>query len=247
MSPARWERPPRDDAERRRWERADAKLAERIAPVAGLPPTTPIETLAEAYGEAIREQDAEVPDLPVFELPEAAEPPASLRDITGFGDVWVAIDREALATVQSRAEASGRLMAELGRLVGVQTTDPAVLVAAVNEALAEAAELPAGAEVVPADELAKLRADAELGRSSAVDAELDAAVREGRIPAAHRAGWAEDFRMDPADARARLERMPRGRVPVATIGYSDDPAPGDPRAEAAAEAVARVTPRPGSE
>ncbi|GAB2661351.1 hypothetical protein [Kribbella swartbergensis] len=175
-----------------------------------------------AEGQQQREE-VEVASLPVFTLPEAAEPPPSVRDVPGFGDVWQPVDVGALAEVRARADASARLMRELGKLVGVQTSDPAVLVAAVNEALTEAAEVPAGHESVPADELAQLRADHEAQRTHRERMAVDAAVMAGKIAASQAETWVEWFAADAAGTQARLDKMQRNTVPVAPIGTADEP------------------------
>jgi hypothetical protein len=112
----------------------------------GLQVDTDSATLHAALGEVINEHLHPTPDpqpepIEVFTLPEASnsepKPPAVLAS-DGPG---VVVDRAALEMLRQRATASDRTMLAIGKLVGITATDEQTVVAAVTEALAEAAVL----------------------------------------------------------------------------------------------------------
>lgn len=83
---------------------------------------------------------------------------------------------------------------------------------------------------VDAAELADLRARARAPQD--LDEQrraqlVEAAVRDGRIAPAQRAGWVCALAADPSSS-TQLARLPAGTIPLAPIGYSTvhDPEPG---------------------
>jgi hypothetical protein len=214
-----------DEPVRRRRPRTaedDAKVDEWIAEMTGLPPTTDRETLWAAMDEVIAEHLHPSADpLPEpFRLPEATEPETKPLAVLAADGPAVAVDRAALESLQQRAAASDRTMLALGKLVGITATDEETVVAAVREALEEAAA--DGTELVESAELTELRADADAWRTRRWDNLLDQAVRLGKIPPAARRGWRASLDRDPAAVEAELAALPANRVPVTEIGYEYD-------------------------
>jgi hypothetical protein len=141
------------------------------------------------------------------------------------------VDTRALVDLRTRAEGGDRLRRELAKRVGVPVDAPLdVLVAGLAEALSEAADttLPGdrdGLALVEKDALARLRADAELGRGWRHRELLNDAMRAGKFPPAMRASWATLLEVDPGRAEAELAKLRPNTVPVAELGHGGEPEP----------------------
>jgi hypothetical protein len=150
---------------------------------------------------------------------------------------WV--DRGMLDNLRERAEAPDRLRAGLAERLGVEPAEDvdgllSALDGVLND-LATAPGLPAeGHEIVAAEELANLRADAELHRTARERTLVDAAIHDGRIPPAARASWMTLLQNDPDGASAKtLAGLRKNTIPLETVGYTGtaadvgEGAPGD--------------------
>lgn len=69
--------------------------------------------------------------------------------------------------------------------------------------------------------LAKLRRDADVGRTHRERELVAAAIRDGRIPPASRETWLSLLAVDPA-AEQTLAKLRKGTIPVTPLGYSSD-------------------------
>lgn len=149
------------------------------------------------------EQEAELLDL--LGLPKA-DP--------GTTDVQVVLD-----TVADLAEQDG----------GTGTTPPAPGTGTPPSTMVATAQA-AGLEVIDAEALAGLRADAAEGRrliaearQVTIEAAVDDAVRLGKITPARKAHWVQMIHHDPAMADFLAELPAETAVPMTELGHSSEP------------------------
>lgn len=112
------------------------------------------------------------------------------------------------------------------RLGVSEQVDEAGILAALDEALEEAADPPPAVPYqMPDDVRAQLNELQTLRNSQANaqrDAAITAAVREGRITPAERAGWEARYDASPTAALHALAALPEGRVPLTLLGRGLD-------------------------
>jgi hypothetical protein len=133
------------------------------------------------------------------------------------------------------ADASSTTLSEgLRSRLGVTDADAddAVLLAALDEALTERtsptgepAPLPEGTVAIDSGVLQELQVAARAGQEARArqiredrDVAIRAAITDGRITPARREHWEQAFAADPEGARASLETLAKGLVPVAAAG-----------------------------
>jgi len=108
--------------------------------------------------------------------------------------------------------------------------------AALDEALAERATVPAAASIPPIpagkvlvsqDVLDELKISAKAGAEAraqqlaeARDSVIAAAVKDGKIAPARREFWAKKWDTDPTGAKADLDSIEKGLIPVTATGYA---------------------------
>jgi hypothetical protein len=143
---------------------------------------------------------------PVIDTPTAFQPPAGT----------MLVDEGVFASLRDQASRFDNLRAELAQRVGCDdTADLKVVLAAVDEALAEAADMAPteGVEMVNAAELAELRTDAQLQRTAVERNVVENAIRDGRIPSRDRGHWVNLLTVSPSAAET-LQGLPKGLIPV---------------------------------
>lgn len=118
--------------------------------------------------------------------------------------------------------------------------DADTIVAAVKEALAEQAEppkekpttpvVPEGMALVDSAVLAQIQADAALGRTAQTtlatqerDAVIAKALADGKIAATSREKFVKAWDKDAEVARAILDSLTPGLIPVTDTGHEDEP------------------------
>lgn len=111
------------------------------------------------------------------------------------------------------------------------TADDEMLLAALDEALAETVDtptVPEGVVMMDAGQLEQLRADAQAGREARAqqekerrDALVQSALADGRISAASQAAWREQLDRDEAGASMLLASLVPNTVPVVELGHAD--------------------------
>ena len=120
----------------------------------------------------------------------------------------------------------------LGIQTPIDTMTDEQLLAAVDEVLAEqveeqapSAQVPEGTVLIDTEQLEALRADAAAGRQArdeqvrAHRAQIvDAAVADGRIAPARREHWLDALNADEEGAKALLESLAKGLIPMESIG-----------------------------
>lgn len=181
------------------------------------------ELISAAYAYAGREH-APTPVMPGRQTPAAH---AAGDGSTQEGVRAVAFTPEQLTTMRQRLGVADD--------ADEQTILDALIEALDEQAVDEpaAAQLPDGVVAIDAAQLDDLRRRAERGDEARAQQErehrerlVDAAVRDGRIPAARRDAWLTMLAADPG-AEATLASLAKGVVPVAEIGR-DDTADMDP-------------------
>ena len=226
-----------------------AGLADRVAVV---PDAGPAETAGDEGPEPVDEstlsERAQASyDLSLFDkAPEWAAPKPPTASAGGSteteGGSAVAFSDEQLTTMRQ----------ELGL---PEDADEATIVAALSEALSEAAEpkaaapaVPEGMALVDAAVLTELRTGAEAGRTAreeldntARDRAVEAAIKAGKTTPARREHWIKSWQADPEGTRTLLESLEPGLVPVAELGHAlnrDDTDPAGNVDDAVLEAYA---------
>jgi len=118
-----------------------------------------------------------------------------------------------------------------------EDADEATIVAAFDEALSERAEsapsVPDGMQLIETTVLDELRSGAQQGiearnqqLAEARDAAIESAIADGRTTPARREHWATAWDADPEGARAQLEALAPGLVPVEERGHDQSTATG---------------------
>jgi hypothetical protein len=179
---------------------------------------TALAALDEAIAEAEETNRTPRPAAGQTARPVAASAaPVAYQPPTGT----LVVDEGMFASLKDRATGFETMRAELARRVGCDdSADAPTVMAALDEALSEVAEsLPDGVEMVAATELAELRADAQLHRTSAERSVVENAVRDGRIPPRDRGHWVNLLAVSPSAAET-LESLPKGLIPLEPKGYT---------------------------
>ena len=136
------------------------------------------------------------------------------------------------------ADMSDTLTTGLRERLGIKAEaelDDEGLLAAVDEALAEQTKEPAAAStkipdgkvLVSQDVLDELKISAKAGAEAraqqlaeARDSVIAAAVKDGKIAPARREFWAKKWDTDPTGAKADLDSIEKGLIPVTATGYA---------------------------
>lgn len=193
-----------------------------------------IDTLRALYGKAGR---AEAPPPPTpGSVPDPQTPAATASGSTQEeGSEAVAFTDEHLATLRTN----------LG--LAADADEDAIVAAVANRNTKDdkpdegpAGELPAGTVLVSASVLDDLKAQAAQGVAARAEQQrqrreqlVEAAIQDGRIRPADRAGWLNDLEADPERKEATLASLTPGLVPVAEIGrVAGDESDPDPEAAA---------------
>lgn len=221
------------------WYTADEavsnKLADRIGTVVAIgaaPEPPPVDLDDEDNEMAARAAwDLEVLIAPAARAawnPRAHKPPTASAGGT--------TPTEGGSAVAFTTEQMTNLRATLGL---PESADEAAVVAAINAVVEESLEerapattpqIPDGMALVDSAMLQQLQAGAAAGQTAAAtlanqerDREIGAALRDGKIAAASRERFEEQWGKDPAGTKALLDVLTPGLVPVAEIGHGNEP------------------------
>lgn len=208
-------------------EAVTAGLADKVGTVAaiGSPPVAPAEELE---GEAaLAAWDVEVLLHPAARAAWRPEPPTASADGSTHteGSPAVAFSDEQIQTLRNKLGTAG-------------DADEATILAALDEALEERTEpdpqasttaVPDGMTLIETEVLDQLRDGARQGTEARQqqlteqrDRAIDAAIRDGRTTPARREHWEAAWTADPEGARAQLEALAPGLVPVSELGHEGD-------------------------
>lgn len=128
------------------------------------------------------------------------------------------VDPNILAQLHQQASAGDEIRAALAEHLGSDpTADVRTLLAKLDETLTDLATAPglaeAGTEIVNAEELAALRADAHMHRTAKERELVNAALRDGKIPFSDKSHWMNLLAVSPSAAET-LASLPKGLIPV---------------------------------
>ncbi|TCC51280.1 hypothetical protein E0H75_14260 [Kribbella capetownensis] len=133
------------------------------------------------------------------------------------------MDEGVFTNLKDQAVGLDNFRASVAERLGCDpTSNPAVVRAAIDEALSETVQADEGTATIDTTGLAGLRADAERHRTARERTLVEAAIRDGRLRSFEREPWVAMLQDTPA-AAAVLAGLPKGRVPVdGPRGYTGD-------------------------